>query len=496
MNARKIFTLFSVALFPAYSGCTPDAEASIQHLTMPPDQAVSTSVTETPADDMTTALSMAFRSAAQGVLPSVVYVSVERDRPTSRLVPQIPQGFRPFFQFQNPGIELPPQRNTGSGFVLDSDGHVVTNHHVVANATRVTVRMHDGRELDASVVGGDPTTDVAVIKLEELLSGVSQAHFGDSDAIQIGDWVLALGNPLGLDFTVTAGIVSARGRRLSNNNTALESYIQTDAAINPGNSGGPLIDLRGRVVGINTAIAGGGNRFVGYGFAVPATLAQRVVEDLLQFGYVRRPRIGARVSDVNAADAEAYQLNEVRGAEINVVEPDSPAERSGLLIGDVVLAIDDEPVQNANDLTTALAERDPGDEVSLTVVREGTRRAVEIELGEFPRAEEDGNNARSNTDSAGLLGLTVGRLSAAEIDKLEHRIEGGVIVTDVQSFGPAANAGIRRGQIILKINGEQVNTPAEFRSIIGEIENGEVVSIRLIDQELGETIVNFRTPRN
>jgi serine protease Do len=477
------------------SSCNSDEAAVAQEVDARPSAAAPLPTPQiVQTDTLAVALSSAFRNAAQAVLPSVVFVSVERESRSSAMTAPIPEAFRQFFQFRQPNAELPPERNAGSGFVIDLDGHIITNHHVVADATTITVRLLDGRELNAAIVGSDPTTDVAVIKVDDAPTDLPVTHFGNSDALQVGDWVLALGNPLGLDFTVTAGIVSAQGRRLSGNATALESFIQTDAAINPGNSGGPLIDLQGRVIGINSAITGG-NRFVGYGFAVPADLAQRVVEDLLEYGYVRRPRIGAQVSDVTAVDAEAYGLEEVSGAEINAVEDDSPAERGGLEVGDVVVALDGEEIENANDLTTALAERDPGDEVTLSVVRNGRNRRIDVELGEFPREEDRETRNVDRGDAAELLGFSVEPLTRDIANRLDIDVDRGLIINDVRRYSPAAGAGIRPGQVIAQINGRRVETPAEFRAVAREIEPGDVLSVRLFDRDLGQTIVNFRTRR-
>ena len=375
MISRKLKLLLVFAAVSLTGGCRSDAAAVAQEQTSFRSDLSEAALPSIQTDTLTTALSAAFRRAAQAVLPSVVFVSVEREPQSGIRTVPIPEPFRQFFECRQPDAELPPERNAGSGFTLDSGGHIITNHHVVAEASRITVRLLDGREWEAEMVGSDPTTDVAVIRLENVPADLPVAEFGDSDAIQVGDWVLALGNPLGLDFTVTAGIVSALGRQLRGSATALESYIQTDAAINPGNSGGPLIDLRGRVVGINSAITGG-NRFVGYGFAVPSNLARRVVDDLMKYGYVKRPRIGVQISDVTAVDAEVYGLDRVTGAEINAVEKGSPADEAGLEIGDVVLALDGAEIGNANELATALAQRNPGDEVTLTVFRDGRRRRL------------------------------------------------------------------------------------------------------------------------
>jgi len=439
-------------------------------------------------------LSSAFRMAANHTLPSVVYVAVERSTMVDRQGgdPQIPDFFRRFFDFQTPeeGFTPPPQTGSGSGFVIDEDGHILTNNHVVANADVILVRTHDGREFDAEVVGTDPSTDIAVLRIDAAAALPPPVTFGDSDEVLVGDWVLALGNPLGLEFTVTSGIVSAKGRQLTTRQSSVESFIQTDAAINPGNSGGPLIDLSGRVIGVNTAIFGG-QRFVGYGFAVPIDLANEVVRDILEYGYARRPRLGIGVSPVTAVDAEAYGLDEVRGAEVVTVDPEGPAA-GALAVGDVVLAVNGRDILDANALIADLARRDPGDEVTLTVVRDGREREVTIELDEFEHGEAAERVASGGDTSESLLGLRAERLTPELAARFGQEGESGVVVTAVQRYGAAARAGVRPGQIIRRVNGQEVVTPAELRRITDELEDGEVVSLRVVDPEVGETIINFR----
>ncbi|MGD8869018.1 MAG: Do family serine endopeptidase [Gemmatimonadales bacterium] len=438
-------------------------------------------------------LSAAFRGAAHAVLPSVVFVAVEREAATSapERVP-IPEPFRRFFEFPEPQYELPPQRGSGSGFILDEAGHILTNNHVVAQSSRIRVRLLDGREFDAEVVGADPNTDIAVIQVQGDADNLPTAPLGDSDALQVGDWVLALGNPLGLDFTVTAGIVSAKGRQLTGRATALEAFIQTDAAINPGNSGGPLIDLRGRVVGINSAIYGG-PRFVGYGFAVPENLARRVADDLIEYGYVRRPRLGVGVSDVTAVDAEVYKLDQVSGAEVNTVDEDSPAAEAGLEVGDVIVAVDGEPVPDATALTTRLAQHQPGDELTLSVIRDGRRIELTATLGEFPHPEEGSTGTAGRPGGEAILGFAVRPLTAEIAARLGFNEERGVVVSEVGRFSAAANAGIRSGQLVLRLNGQRMENVGDFRAIASSIDPGDVVSVRVRDPEIGETIINYRT---
>jgi serine protease Do len=446
-------------------------------------------VASTPLDTgVAAALSHAFRQAAARALPSVAYISVVRQAPNVEQA--VPDPFHRFFQLPE-GYERPPQRGTGSGFVMDEDGHLLTNHHVVAGADEVLVRFPDGREFRAEVLASDVTTDLAVLRTTDgERHDLPAAESGDSDELQVGDWVLALGNPLGLDFTVTAGIVSAKGRQLTGSTTTLEAYVQTDAAINPGNSGGPLIDLYGRVMGINTAISGA-PMFVGYGFAVPINLAKRVVRDLLEYGYVRRPRLGVSVSDVTAVDAEAYGLDEVRGAEINTVEDGSPADEAGLEIGDVVIALDDEPIVNATALVTGLVRRQPGDRITLAIIRHGRRSTVSVRLGEFPRAEvaEGPRNARTR---GGPLGFEVQPLTLELARQHDLDAEAGVVVSYVVPYDAAATAGIRPGQLVLRINDKAVTRVDDVEAIARTLKSGSVVSLRVRDPTLGETIVNYR----
>jgi serine protease Do len=440
------------------------------------------------------ALSTAFRGAADRALPAVVYIEVEREN--SGRQRQVPDFFRFFFEGPpgggGPDMEMPPEEGSGSGFIFDEDGHIITNSHVVADAAHVEVRLVDGREFTAKVVGTDVNTDVALIKITPRAGEkLPVAELGSSESLRVGDWVLALGSPLGLDFTVTAGIVSAKGRKLSGRQAALESFIQTDAAINPGNSGGPLVNLSGRVVGINTAIFGGGARFIGYGFAIPVDLVRRIVRDLLEFGVVRRPQLGVQISDVTAVDAEAYGLERVRGADINLVTPDSPAARAGLKPGDVIVALDGAEVENATALTTNLAQRRPGDKVELTYIRDGRQAKVTVTLSEFERADTAQQPRPAGQPAEQTLGFSVEPLTPELAERFGYEGREGVVVSDVTQFGPAASAGLRPGQLILSINKRRVRTPQDVQRIAEEIDTDDVVSLR-VQTEAGELVINYR----
>ncbi|HUE77665.1 MAG TPA: trypsin-like peptidase domain-containing protein, partial [Longimicrobiales bacterium] len=295
------------------------------------------------------ALSGTFRAAAARALPSVVTINVTA-APRQNQRPQLP------FPFQIPDQgEGMPQVGMGSGFVFTGQGHIITNNHVVENATRIDVRFPDGRVYSgAEVVGRDPNTDIAVVKIEPA-SGEEfpPLAIGDSDGLQVGDWVLALGNPLSLGFTVTAGIVSAKGRNLGilEGQTALEAFIQTDAAINRGNSGGPLVDLFGRVVGVNTAIYSPTGTYAGNGFAVPSAIAVRAARDIIEYGHVRRPRLGVLIGPVTEAHAELYGLDRIAGAYVTEVTPGGPAEEAGIRPEDIIVALDGRNVDGPAELT-------------------------------------------------------------------------------------------------------------------------------------------------
>src|SRR6267142_1071879 len=313
-------------------------------------------------------LGQAFASVAEHVKPAVVFIRSERrERVANR---RLPPGFEDFFQVpRRPQVE----QGSGSGFLVSQDGYILTNNHVVQGADRVTVRLFDNREFTAKTIGTDPSTDVAVIKIQA--TGLPTVRLGDADSTEIGNWVLAIGNPLGenFTFTVTAGIVSAKGRLLAGLNQsryAIQDFIQTDAAINPGNSGGPLVNVRGEVIGINSAIASETGYYAGYGFAIPIGLARQVMNDLIKFGTVKRAIVGVALRPITPEDAEAVGLKEINGVVINeLIGDDSPAKRAGVEPGDVVVAVDGQPVETMGQLQQRVGFKKPGDLVQVTVVR-------------------------------------------------------------------------------------------------------------------------------
>jgi serine protease Do len=441
------------------------------------------------------ALSADFRAAASVVMPAVVRVDVTQQAPavaTNRRMPANPFGL-PFDMPQQPESGL-PRAGTGSGFIYDASGLVLTNRHVVDGADRVVVRLSDGREFNATTVGADANTDVAVLRLDVPDGGdLPVLALADADDIGVGEWVLAVGSPMGLDFSVTAGIVSAKGRSIGilarDGGAPLEAFIQTDAAINPGNSGGPLVDLDGRVVGINTAIQSSTGVFAGYGFAVPIGVARKVAQDLVQFGEVRRPRLGVQVTDANAADAKVFSLPSVSGAMIRSVQEGTVAAKAGLRMGDVVVALDGRPIVDASGLTTALASRKPGDEVELGVIRYGERMTLAVRLEQFST-----DNERARTRAAArapdLLGFDAAAIDGRLARELGERAGDGLVITSVEPAGSAARAGLRPGTVIRSINGTDVRTRADLDRVRSTIDAGDAVSL-VVSTADGEVMINY-----
>jgi serine protease Do len=439
-----------------------------------------------------------FADVVDRVNPAVVFVSTGRRERGAQRTPQgIPPEFRDFFRFNQ---EPRYREGSGSGFIVSRDGYILTNNHVVADADQVTVRLLDNRVFNARVVGRDPNTDVAVIKIDA--TSLPTVVFGNSDQVRIGDWVLAVGNPLGFTFTVTAGIVSAKGRRLdglvdeSAQRYAIQDFIQTDAAINPGNSGGPLVNLNGEVIGINSAIASPTGTYAGYGFAVPINLARHAMDDLIATGHVTRAILGIQIREISPEDADYVGLRDIRGVVVNEFPPGSPARAAGLQPGDVIVALNDTLIDHVAQLQQMVGFKRPGESVRVTVVRKegdrsGVRRTFDVRL---VAADDDTALARSNNsaDSAktgeleGRLGVRVEPIPAdfAHTARLSED-QRGVVVTDVEEGGPAWGrlvAPDRGGpDVILYVNTTRVRTPEEFQRAVRAVPRGEVVQLRVLN---------------
>ena len=452
-------------------------------------------------------LSDAFATVAARVRPSVVYITArqapravaQRNQRSAPLMPGLPPEFRRFFEGLPDGDGRPRSgRSAGSGFIVSADGYVLTNSHVVDSATQVTVRLLDRREFPARVVGLDPNTDVAVLKIEA--TGLTAAPLGDSDNARVGEWVLAVGNPLGdnLTFTVTQGIISAKGRSLNLPNrsqSSIQDFIQTDAAINPGNSGGPLINVRGEVIGINSAIASPTGLSAGYGFAVPMNLARAVMSQIRTNGRVERAALGVLVRDATLEDAAYVGLPENRGVLVqDFGSADSPARRAGLQPGDVIITVGGRPVDYVAQLQEAIAFRKPGETVDVEVARKGGQRAtIRVPLQRVPDARTasaaEPRNAPTTREertesSMPSLGITVAPLDAAAVRELELPADvRGVLVTDVDETSSAAGrlaTSVTGGpDVILSVEGEPVTTPDALRNALRSAKAGDIVTLRV-----------------
>ncbi len=440
-------------------------------------------------------LSEAFVNIADAVTPAVVIIEATRQR--QRLIPG-GGGFEFFFRRQPLDTVSHIVPAGGSGFIITADGYVMTNNHVVEGAERISVALKDGRRFNAEVVGTDPTTDIAVIKIDG--EGLPTASLGSSAEVRVGEWVLAVGNPgfaqpgqsPALDYTVTAGIVSAVGRSLAllnrslqldpeftaNPAFAIEDFIQTDAVINSGNSGGPLVNLRGQVIGVNAAIVSRTGVYQGYGFAVPIDLAHRVMEDLVAHGRVRRAYLGISIEPVLEADAEYLGLPEVAGALVQSVTPGAPAERAGLEDYDVVTALDGEKVLTGNDLQHKIALKAPGDEVRITVYRDGRPREISARLAEAPFNEDVVVAQRSSRRAADRLGIVEVRdLDTREARELGLESTAGVVLLELQQGGPAARRGLRGGCVVTEVDRRPIEDRGDWRDALDDVKAGDVVSV-------------------
>lgn len=427
--------------------------------------------TETPNEAR--ALSRAFASVAEAMRPTVVRIDVEVSAGGRRTagspgrgqpdLDDIPPLFRRFFEF---GEAQPPQpqHGTGSGVVLDGAGHVITNRHVVSGATNVSVTFFDGREVAAKVVGSDSQTDVAVVKLEKPPAGLVAARLGDSDKLDVGEWVLAVGSPLGLDQTVTAGIVSGKGRvgrRVQMSGERVRRYIQTDAKINPGNSGGPLVNLNAEVVGINTLINTGPGG--AYGFAIPVNQVRRVAEALIKDGKVRYPYLGVLVSDLRDVEPQRRAALEKAGglpsggAFVSGVTPGGPAAKAGLRAGDILTQIDNEKIEGAGDVIEYVSTRTIGSSVTVTYLRDGKKGSAVVTLGQLPEGELAAGEAEENSFGLVLQALTP---PLAESLGLPPSAKG-VVIAEVQPDSVADKAGLSPGEVIVEIDRRGVASPEE-----------------------------------
>ncbi|MSO75350.1 MAG: DegQ family serine endoprotease [Alphaproteobacteria bacterium] len=446
-----------------------------------------------------------FADLAERASPAVVNISttqvVRREESTGPERPQFPPGspfeefFREFFDRQGRSNNNAPRRiqSLGSGFVVDPAGYIVTNNHVIKDADEIVVRFADETQLDAKIVGRDEKTDLAVLKVEPKKPLIS-LRFGDSDATRVGDWVIAIGNPFGLGGTVTAGIISARGRDI--NAGPYDDFLQTDASINRGNSGGPMLNLNGDVIGINTAIFSPSGGSVGIGFAVPAALAKSVVEQLKTSGKVRRGWLGVRIQSVNDEIAESLGLKDGgRGALVASVTGGGPAEKAGIEAGDVVLSFDGKSIGKMQRLPRVVGDTAVGAKVPVEVWRKGQSKKITVTVGELPEDEKlaaapaRGGDRRDQGTSSEIadLGLSLANLSAELRTRFELAANAkGVVVTDVKAGGPAAEKGLRVGDLVVEVNQEEVKNAADVMARVKAARDGGRKTVLLLVDRKGD----------
>ncbi len=397
--------------------------------------------------------------------------TVQFDNPFGNLDEQSAEIFRRFgfpFPFGGGSRQTPEQRGTGSGFIISADGLILTNHHVVEGADEIKVRLTDKREFNGKVLGSDPKTDIAVVKIEA--KDLPVLKMGNSDKLKVGEWVAAIGSPFGLDNTVTAGIVSAKSRKLPDDQFV--PFIQTDVAVNPGNSGGPLFNMDGEVVGINSQIFSTSGGFMGLSFAIPIDLALEIKDQLVKSGKVSRGRIGVMIQNITPELAESFGLKDQKGAIVAQIEKDGPAAKSDLREGDVIVAVNGKSVESSADMPVMISAIKPGSKVTLTVLRDGKKENVAVSVDEAPSSPVTGA-AAGLAQSGSKLGVSVRALTQEEQDKAGTH---GVLVEQVS--GPAEKAGIMAGDIIVNINGRSIKSAADLKSAVA----GAKKSVRVLVQ--------------
>ncbi len=443
------------------------------------------------ADDthlsMAKQLSGVFVDIAKKVSPSVVSIVVEREGKQVAWPPEefwrggpFEDWFRRFFgdQPRQPQERrfTPKEHVGGSGVIVSPDGYILTNYHVVEKATKVTVKLRNGNEYQAEVHGRDPKSDLAVIRIKA--NGLQPAQLGDSDKVQVGEMVIAIGQPFGLEHTVTQGVVSAKGRWILGGGR-LEDFIQTDASINPGNSGGPLLDLDGKVIGVNTAIMGIGTNI---GFAIPINMAKRVMDNIIQYGKVRRSYIGVTIQTLDQDLASAFGVRPGEGALVSSVTPDSPAAKAGLAGGDIITAIDGKRTLDKEDVVREVINKEVGTSIEITYIRDGKEDKVSLVTDEFPEEVEIAQTEAKPTE----LGLRVETLTPEWVNRLGSSAQAGAVVTEVIPGSPAESGGLAPGDIITEANRKKISNAEQFEAELASSEPGK--PIVLLVERRGQAI--------
>jgi serine protease Do len=433
-----------------------------------------------------------FSQLIKQIAPAVVNISSEtvlkpdassEDQPTGG-----DEGFRDFVEkfFGNRPDRAMKRKALGSGFLIDPSGLILTNNHVVQKATAITVVLADQREFKAKVIGTDPKTDIALIKITSK-ERLPSLPLGDSDKMEVGDWVIAVGNPFGLSSTITHGIISAKGRVIGLG--PYDDFLQTDAPINPGNSGGPLLNLRGEVIGVTTAMGSGQS----IGFAIPSNLARTVSDQLKDKGKVTRGYIGASIQDVTPQLAQAMGLKDTKGALVGDVVEGAPADLAGVKRGDVIISFGAKPVRSANDLPILVAGTPVGKTVPMTFIREGKEKTVQVHVQELKEEKGGRTKGTENPESSGELGMSINNITPALQQQLGLKERNGVLVAEVKNGSPASEAGIEQGDVILSVNRKQISNVSEFRAAVAAAKKGQPL-LMLIKRESTSLFVTIERP--
>lgn len=497
----KVLSFIIIASLLVMSGCKSNLLAGEDVPAAQPQQQTPAPAAPVVVDGMRTS----YADVVDKTSPAVIRIDAERKTKASPQQfpfaddPQFREFFKNFPQQQQPQQRPQIQRGLGSGVIISADGTVLTNHHVIDGAEKITVTMNDNKTFDAKVVGSDPPSDLAVLKIEG--ENLPFLNLGNSDNVRVGDIVLAIGNPLGIGQTVTAGIISAKGRRTGLSDGSFEDFLQTDAPINRGNSGGALVNLNGELIGINSQILSSGNDggSIGIGFSIPSNMAKSVMEQLLKDGKVHRGLLGVNIQNITNDTAKALELKDTKGVLVSNVQPGSAAEKAGIKRGDIITAINGDKIEDSNTLRNKVAGTQPGTEIKLTVLRDGNQEELTATLDEFksqgvkPDEETDENGKNQDkSEQNGKLGLSLQPLTPDAIKQLDLPADSkGLVVTEVDPNGAAAEEGIARGDVILEINKKPVSTIEDVQSALEKAGDRPIL---LLVTRKGQTIYLTITP--
>lgn len=424
-----------------------------------------------------------FAPVVKKAAPSVVNISTTKTV-TRQIDPFFDDFFGGFFgsPHGNGGGQQFKSSALGSGFIIDMNGYIVTNNHVIDGAEEIIVKLQDEREFKATIVGTDPLTDLALLKIDTKGASISPILLGDSDKAEIGDWVVAIGNPHGLGGTVTAGILSAKGRVLGDG--PYDNFIQTDVSINPGNSGGPLINMDGEVIGINTAIIQSAQ---GLGFAVPVNMLKNIIPKLKQ-GKVTRGWIGVTLQPLDEKLAKSFGLEDTKGVLIADVSKGEPGDKAGLKAGDIIIAVDGKRANDSRTLVGIIGSKSPNDKVALTIIRDGKQQNITVTLGERPVEGQIAGNYGKKSPEKRDGDITVTELSSDDAKSLG--VTGGVVITNIETKSNAYSAGLRKGDVIVWVNRKAINSPNEFYQVYDKVKKGDLVAFKILSRS-GSRFIAF-----